>query len=415
MVAHRMMTRAWWTVLGSAVSLIFGNGPVMQFTFGVFMKPIADDLLLSRATLSVVLTIGLCTTGLCVPIAGRLVDRYGPRKVTLPAIVLMGIGMMLPAFATRPWHLIAAYALLGVAAAGQTPLPYARIVASSFVERRGFALGLTMAGVGLGTMLLPQYASHLISGFGWRSAYLCIGATVISVAAPTFYVLVRERPADGHPVTDGELPGLTVSEALHQRSFWLITGACFLTTLTAAGILAHIVPLLVDRGGDPGRAAAAISAAGLAMIMGRIMSGLLLDRFSAPSVAAGFFAIQGLGVAVLLTASSTAGATLATFLVGLGLGAEVDLIAFMLARYYGMRAYGSLYGLLFGAFMLAGGTGPLVMGWAYSMTGSYDASLIAFEASVAVAVVLMLVLRSSDVRGRPRRGSGGHLGHASTN
>jgi cyanate permease len=151
------------------------------------------------------------------------------------------------------------------------------------------------------------------------------------------------------------------------------------------------------------------------MIMGRIMSGLLLDRFRAPSVAAGFFAIQGLGVVVLLAATSTAGAILATFLVGLGLGAEVDLIAFMLARYYGMRAYGSLYGLLFGAFMLAGGTGPLVMGWAYSTTGSYDAALIAFEASVAVAVFLMLVLRSSDVRGRPRRGSGGHLGHASTN
>lgn len=393
------MTRShpWWVVVGSAIALIVGNGPILQFTFGVFLKPVAAEFGTDRGTMSLALLLGLALTALALPVAGRLVDRYGVRRVTLPAIVLTALSVATLALAGSITSFILLYGLLGVASAGQTPLPYARAVASAVDERRGLALGVAMAGVGIGAVLLPQFAQALVSAHGWRWSYVGLGILVAVIAFPAVALLVRE--GQGEQRGGAALQGATTGEALRTPIFWVLAAAFFLATLAGAGVVAHLVPLLTDRGVTPARAVLAISVSGAAVIVGRILSGLMLDRLPAPRVALCFFVIQVAGVLLLLVQVSVPSAVVAAMFIGLSLGAEVDLIAYMISRWFGMRAFGTLYGSLFSVFVLASGIGPVVMGAVYQASGRYGGALVAFTGALATSCVLMLWLERHVARG----------------
>ncbi|MBR0755736.1 MFS transporter [Bradyrhizobium jicamae] len=140
---------------------------MMQFTFGVFLTALVESFQSDRGTLSAALMMGLCATGIATPVAGWLVDRYGVRRITLPAVLLSGSGMValgwLPNSSTK---FVALYGVVGLVWGGQTPLPYARAVAGAFDRRRGLALGIAMTGVGLGAALIPLLAAHLLASFG---------------------------------------------------------------------------------------------------------------------------------------------------------------------------------------------------------------------------------------------------------
>lgn len=391
----------WWVVAGSLLGLTVGNGPVMQFTFGVFVKPLSEALQTDRGTISGALLAGLVATGIATPLIGRLIDQHGTRRVALPAIVLFALGMAaIGLFANSPAALILMYALCGIVAAGQTPLPYSKAIAAVFDERRGLALGIATAGVGLGTMLMPMLAQKLMASFGWRGAYLGLGLVTLLVALPAMAGLVTRRreaataaegttsgPARAAPNTTA--PGMSAAEARVSGRFWCLAVAFFTVALAASGVVAHIVPLMTDRGVPAASAAAAISAAGLALIVGRLAAGWLLDRLHAPHVAMVFFSLPLLGIALLLGTSDARFGVPAAILVGLGLGAEVDLIAFLQSRYLGLKAFGEIYGYLFAIFMLGSGLGPFLMGQSFKLLHSYDPALMVMATGLVLACVLM--------------------------
>lgn len=169
---------------------------------------------------------------------------------------------------------------------------------------------------------------------------------------------------------------------------------------TTNGVVTHLVPLLTDRGFSPARATGLLSLAGLALIAGRTLSGFLLDRVHAPYVAAGFFTAPMLGIVTLLLTSRPEADAIAAVLVGMGLGAEVDLIAFLISRYLGMRYFGEIYGYFFAIFMLGAGLGPYLMGVSFDRAGSYQLMLGCSVLGLAVASVLMLQLGSYAYPGR---------------
>lgn len=384
----------WWAVFAAVMGLIVGNGPVMQFSFGVFIKPLAADFATSRATISSAVLIGLCLTGVCTPIAGRLIDRFGIRRVTLPAIVLFSLSIAaLSLSPATPYAFIALYGLAGIIAAGQTPLPYAKAIAAGFEHDRGLALGVSMAGVGIGTALVPQIAQALISAVGWREAYFGLGLFTFLCAFPAVYFFLPD-PTAPPPGARIEVKGLSGREALGTSQFWYLAIIFFAVALAAAGSIAHIVPILTDRGVPPQRAAGAISVAGLALIFGRLLAGYLLDKIFAPYVAFVLFVVPLVGIGLLLFTNVPALAFAATICIGLGLGAEVDLIAFLISRYLGMRSFGEIYGYLFAVFMLGSGLGPFLMGLSFSKTGSYETAFIGFAFGLCVACVLVLFLGS---------------------
>jgi MFS family permease len=391
-----MRTRsAWWIVVGSVLGLIVGNGPIMQFTFGVLLKPISEEFRWDRATVSSAIVVGLCVTGLMTPVVGGVVDRWGIRPVALPAIALFALAVASVSLVPASVPLfIALYAVMGIFAAGQTPLIYAKSISAHFDDRRGLALGIAMAGVGLGAALVPPFTQAMISSFGWRGAYIGLGLITFALAFPAVALFLREAPrtqstAVSHDVT---VPGLTGIEALKSWNFWILAFSFFAVAAAANGTIAHVIALLTDRGVSPQVATSAISTAGVALIVGRLLAGYLLDRVFAPYVALVFFLLPLAGILILYATENTTTAALATVLIGMGLGAEVDLIAFLISRYLGMRSFGEIYGYLFAIFMLANGLGPFVMGLSFDKAGSYNPCLIGFAVGLICAALIILRL-----------------------
>jgi predicted MFS family arabinose efflux permease len=382
--------KAWLVVIGSIMGLIVGNGPIMQFTFGVFLKPIVEEFGWARSTVSLALIVALSMTAICVPFAGRLIDRYGIRWVVGPAIALFSLSLAcLALFATSPLSFVILYAVMGVAAAGQTPLPYAKAISAWFDGRRGLALGIAMAGVGAGAALVPQYAQYLVALKGWRMAYLGLALLVFVVAMPAVLFLVR-MPSRADVLSGVHHEGMTAAEALRSPMFWSLAAAFFAVAAATNGTIAHLVPILTDQGINASVAASSLALAGLALIAGRLIAGFCLDRVFAPYVAAIFFVLPLGGLSLLYASSDQVAASIAVVMIGLGLGAEVDLIAFLLTRYLGQRSFGEIYGYLFAIFVLGSGAGPYAMGISFDRTGSYRPCLLLFMAILLFAIILVL-------------------------
>ncbi len=402
----------WWIVLGATLGLTVGNGPIMQFTFGVFLKPVTAALGTDRGTLSAAILIGLGCTGLVTPIVGALVDRYGIRRVSLPAITCFALSLIcLGLFASSVVSFIAIFGVMGVFAAGQTPLPYAKSLASSFDRHRGLALGIAMAGVGLGTVLMPLITQKVIDVSNWRVAYVALGIILFVVAMPAMAFLIREPSRGKDTASSDLLEGWTGRYVLSVPSFWILAIAFFSLAFSCSGVVAHIVAIMSDRGISRDIAASTLATVGVALIFGRLIAGYLLDRIFGPYVAVFFFLLPLLGLGMLVQGSSTL-AVVGTILVGLGLGAEVDIIAFLISRYFGMRSFGQIYGYLFAVFMLANGLGPFVMGQVFARSGGYGPAMIAMGVSLVVSSILLLRLGPYNFVGHGAAEATPHAAHA---
>lgn len=386
----------WWIVAACACGLLVGAGAILVFTFGVFLKPVTEDLGISRGDLSAGLGISAWFVALSCPIVGWLIDRFGTRKVMVPGILLFALavasfGLMQP----KPLFLIyAIFCIAGFISGVQTPIPYAAVITHWFDSHRGLALGLATAGVGLGVALIPQLAAFLIRHFGWRHAYFGLGLAVVVLAFIPVVIFVRDPPwasGSGRGATS-ELPGMDTAAALKSRNFWLLSIAFFLGVLAINGTIVHIVALLTDRGIALQLATGALSVAGLAIIIGRIICGWCLDRFWGPYVAVCFFVLPMAGIALLISELPYPVPLIGSALRGAGIGAEIDLMAFFISRYFGLKAYGKIYGLMFMLFNIGTGLGPALSGRAFDKFHSYSQILGGYEIVLAVTCVLLLSL-----------------------
>ena len=390
----------WWVVFGSTLALMVGNAPVLFFTFGVFLKPITSEFGWNRGTMSAALTAYVILGAMGTPFAGKLVDRWGVRRVTLAFIAAFSLATAaLSQTPSYPLAFLLLYAVCGLVGSGQAPLPYAKAISARFEARRGLALGIAMAGVGLGTALMPQLARVLIQAFGWRGAYIGLGIVTFAVAFPGVLLFVRGPAASGRrefPTAGGRpgealvASGMTMSEALKTSyQFWLLAIATFLVSAATNGTIAHIVPLLTDRGLSNQLATLVLTSAGLAMIGGRILSGYLVDRFFAPYVAACFFLLPLVGILFLGVGWAGVVPLLGAICVGLGLGAVIALTAFLIGRYFGLRAFGEMYGYVMAVFLFGSGLGPWLMGVCFDVTRSYNLALTGFALLLVIASLLI--------------------------
>lgn len=392
MAAAPALRSPWWVVFGSTVGLIVGNGPVVFFTFGLFLLPVTQEFGWDRATFSSSLLAGHALAAIAYPFIGRGIDRFGVRRVSLTSIVLFAFSIAaLSLTPSSPAVFIAMAGLCGLLSAGQAPLPYAKAVTAWFDQRRGLALGIAMTGIGIGATLVPQFARAVIAAYGWRAGYVALGGLLLVVALPAVAIFIREPDAETRAATygGGMLPGLTVSETLRTTNFWLLAIPVFLVVTTINGIVGHLVPLLTDRGFEIRQATATLSAVGLSTIAGRLVSGYLLDKFFAPVVTAVLFLLPLGGVTILALGTGGSAPLLAAITLGFGLGAEVDVIGFMVSRYFGLRAYGEIYGCLFAIFTVGTGLGPVLMGLSFDATGSYAVTLTLFGVALVCASALV--------------------------
>jgi MFS family permease len=394
----RQIFYGWWAVLGSAVGLFWGV-PISVYSFSVFFKPLMQEFHAGRAAVSLAFTLKLIAAALCAAPIGWLTDRYGSRRVILVGTGMFGFILLANrVFTGTIVQFYCFYLLLGLCTGGVGPIPYGSLISHWFDKSRGLALGLTMLGIGLGAVIMPSVAQTLITRFHWRTAYSILGASVLLICWPVVACFVKEKPRDISSLPDGASAktdgienarqGLIAREAWRSRDFWLMACAFTLVSASVQACVVHMVPMLNDRNLGMRAAASGSSLIGAAVMIGRVGTGYMLDRTFAARLASILFAGSASGIALLLLGDRTA-AFAGAFLVGLGLGAEVDLIPYLASRYFGLRDFGKLYSTLFAGFALAGALGPLIMGAGFDRTGSYSGPLIGFLLALLVATVLM--------------------------
>ncbi len=378
----------------SVLGLIVGTGAINVFVPGVLMKPIAAELKLGRGVISSAIGLASIVTGLGSPFFGQLVDRWGVRPVLLPAIALFAVSTAsLSLLNSSVVLLLTMFAIQGLLGTGQTPTGYSKMITTRFDNQRGLALGIALAGVGLGTAVIPQIARLLLQGYGWRITYMGLGCAIFVLAfvpvALLFGETSEEKQARQQAKVRGTVPGMSFSEAVRTTKFWAITIAFFLGFAAVNGSLIHLVPLLTDRGLPISTATAALSISGLALIAGRLVAGYLLDRIFASYIAIFFLACPMVGVALLASGWAGPWPIVGTVFLGIGVGGEVDLMAFLTGRYFGIRAFGALHGLMFTFAVFANAAGSNLMGWCFQIKHTYTPVFVVFEVFLVVAVVLI--------------------------
>ena len=396
----------WYVVAASTVGLILGLSTFIGISFGLFLKPLSASFGWSRTEISFALTLSTFAVIALAPFVGRLIDRFGVRRMLLPSIGAFGLSVCgLYLLTGSIYHFYAMFLLISVAGVITLPTSYTRVILNWFDRKRGIALGIALSGVGIGAVIMPPAIQYLISHWGWREAYLAIGLAALLISLPTMIWLLRERPEDMCLHADGGISlqvdvdksqteskgGLSLRESLSQRTFWLLVIIFLLMGIATIGTSAHLMPLLTDRGIPGLRAAAMISILGIALIVGRVVCGWLVDRFFAPYVASGFLGGAALGLFILATGAQGPLAIAALVLFGLGFGAEFDLMSYLVSRYLGLLAYGQIYGIVYAVFCAGAGAGPLIMGHYYDISESYTTGLYLFTACAVAAGLLALL------------------------
>ncbi len=398
MAATHHSWNRWWIVFASILGLIVGQGSINVFAAGVFLKPVAQELGFGRGEISSAIGLSSVVTALMIPFFGRLVDRFGVRPMLLGSIALFACATAaLSLLTASTTMLLLLFAISGVMSVGQTPTAYCKVITEWFDRQRGLALGLALAGVGLGTALIPQISNALIGNFGWRMGYVGLGVTILVLAFLPVALFVREHPraeaarASHHAAREiSSLPGIGFAEAIRTWRYWAMMLTFFFAATTINGTLIHVVPLLTDRGIPVGVAIGALSAAGLALIGGRVVAGYFIDKIFAPYIALIFLISPMVGIGILAT--GVASPIIGTVLLGLGIGAEIDLMSFIISRYFGVRFFGSLHGFMFGPVLLGNAVGASILGWCFQLMHSYTPGFALFEALLAVACVLIMTL-----------------------
>jgi predicted MFS family arabinose efflux permease len=386
------MWNRWWIVFASALSHMVGQGAINIFAAGVFIGPITQELGIGRGVMSSAVGLSSVMTALTIPFLGRLIDRFSVRPILLISIVAFALATAALS-QLQPFLLFPLFAVSGICGAAQTATPYSKVVVGWFDRERGLALGIMLVGVGLGGVLTPQLAGFLVAHFGWRMAYAGMGVAIILIAFVPTAIFIRERHRTSSRGEAMQLPGLTFAEAIScSWQFCFLMIAFFLVSVGVNGIIIHVVPLLTDRGMSASAATAILSVSGIAGMVSRVICGYLMDKIYAPYVGIGFFLLPLMGVALFASGLDGYAPLLGMICVGAGLGAEIDLMSFLIARYFGLRAFGALHGLIFSAFLLGQAGGAGVMGWSVQLLGSYLPGLAAMEVFFLIACVLLALL-----------------------
>ena len=391
-----------WSVAAVChIGVLTGFATVFIYSFSFMVQPLGQAFGWDREQIARAFSLAAISVAVFSPIIGKLFDRFDPRRLIAGFMTAFGLGMASLAF-LRPhlWQLYASAVFIGIAGTGTYQLGYARVIAAWFERRLGAALSIVVAGSGVGSFVVPPLVAHLLATHGWRATYLGLACLPLLVGAPLTLAFARTPPASRLPETlptSGHHPahqtqGLTWQQALGSLSFWLLALGVVALSLSENGALAHLAPMLSDHGLRPEQIAFTASLLGIASVAGRFLLGWLLDFVKGSQIAVGSLVASGAGMLLLAHARSFQAAAPAAFVAGLGGGCELDLIPYMLRRYFGLRSFSTLYGMVYSTFAVAGAIAPLVLGHVYDVTGSYTGILNVFCSVTLVASVAMFAL-----------------------
>lgn len=407
----------WWIVIAGGLGMSITAG-INFHGFSNFIIPLTNEFGWNRTTISGIFSLARMESGLLGPLEGWLVDRVGPRRLMLVGVPLMGIGYMLMSRvdSLAAFFFVYIFAItLGNSLGMSTPM--AASVANWFNRKRGLAFGIMWSGVGLGGFFVPA-VGWLIATYDWRIASIIIGVFIIVMGVP-IAALMRHRPEpygympDGaEPETDDDsaaarrrrAPDLsqdfTAREALVTSSFWYLTLSIAARSLVSGGVGLHLVPYFVDLGASDIFAATLAGAVGVLSIPGRFGLSAVSDYINRRYVmAASLFLMT---IAIIFMARATSVTQVIPFLVlyAAAQGGISVIPQSLIAEYFGRRAYATIQGFRSTIQMVGIIIGPLISGYVFDTTGSYEWAFLGFGAATLVSLGLVLMMRPPK---RPQR------------
>lgn len=383
-------------LFAATIGTMGGIMTLTNYSQGFFVGPVIQEFGWTPGQFFLGFTIFMCAGLFTAPIVGSLGQRYGIRRLGL--IGLVGHSLAYIILSLNPGSLplwYASWALLAVLGAGSLSVIWTAVLNGWFVKNRGAAVGITMAGTGIGAFILPPVVEFLISNHGWRTAYQGVGIGALLISLPIVYFLFRENkePSAANSVPPDQAWGMSRSEAMSTSRFWILGAVLFLTAFVVVALLSNFERIIGAKGVDRSTIAMIASVLGVTVIIGRLLVGALVDRFWAPAVASVFFVLPITAMILLVNVPFTVpvGIVIAIF-IGLAAGAELDLLAYLTSKYFGPRNYGKIFGAIFAFFTVGAGLAPPVFGEMASRTGSYTVPLYSAVGVLVFCIILFLML-----------------------
>jgi len=380
------------TLSGAVVGSATGVSAMLLYTNGLFVGDLSREFGLTRAQFGLGVLLVSIALAAANPVVGWAVDRFSPKAPSVLGLLLLSAGFAsLGAFVHSTGGYLALQTLVAFFGAASGPIAYTKFIGATFTRRRGLALGLTMTGIGCSAAVVPPLLAAVIASMGWRNGYFALAAIPLAGALGTALLFPSTSTArTSRP--DAPTPASSEpADWLHSRVFWTLAATFAAMSLSFGGLLPHFVPMLTDGGLTPLAAGRIAGEIGLAVIASRLVVGYLLDRVFAPWIAIAICLVAAAGSLVLILNGISA-ASVTAIAIGLALGAELDLMGFLVARYFGLAQFGRIYGWQYCAFVLASGLGPLWVGAVRDATGTYVPALVACVAGLCVTCIGFLLL-----------------------
>jgi len=390
----RLSYPGWKIVLAGFFGVMASFVAVVPYTFSLFLKPLSLAFGWHREAISAGFSIAALTMGAASPGLGFLLDRFGPRRIILPCILVFSFAYASLALLTPHLiHFYLAFFFIGLVGSGTAFLGYSRVISTWFDRRRGRALSIMLAGGACGAMIMPVITQAVITHYSWRAAFAVLGFLALALGFPLTARFVREQPVAGQNVHISTDVGESVGKVLGGRVFWIIAVTVCLSAISATGAVTHLSALLTDRGVSTRGAAYAIAIIGAAGLTGRFLIGTFLDRFFGVRVYQTMLLTTVIGVSVLSVAHTLTAGMIAASLIGFGTGGEADVTPYLISRYFGLKRLSTIYALTHTAYALGGAIGPLVIGRLFDSLGSYRPAtiqLLALPALIPCALMFLL-------------------------
>jgi MFS family permease len=390
------LSTGWRVVIVSVLAMIVGPPSVLILSFGVFLPEFQAAFGWSIQAISVGATLMSLILVIIAPLQGYVVDRLGCRTLILISMPLFGAGVLCMSLIGP--HISMYYiacVLVPIAGLGLWPLTYMKMASTWFDRRLGFALGSLNVGNGLGAAIIPLVLALLFGLFGWRSAYLFLGLINLAVCWPMAMLWLRERPTAviEHAAREPNLVhGLPFEQAIRSSTFLIIAVGFSVIGVLSAAFLVHQFNILFETGISKRAATFLQSYLGITSIVGQLLVGWLMDRVAAGRIVAGMLALIALACVAYTTSWASALALPCVTVVGFMIGAEMNILGYMIKRYFGERAFGKLYGLIFAVFACGAALGAQILAYSRTDLHSYTPGLLVIATLCLAAAALFMRL-----------------------
>jgi MFS family permease len=377
-----------------SVGVFFGTGILIVSSFSVFMLPMLKSFSMNRTEISAVITIFSWSGAITSPFIGRLIDRYGIRKVLVPNTCLFGVTIIALAFTgSSKWQVYFHFLLAGLTTPGLAG--FAKILSLWYDQRRGIVLATLSVGLALSGAVIPNIAQIVISSYSWQAAYILIGFIVLLIALPaTAFIsepetIVCEKPSE--PVYK---KGASLLSALHNGAFWRITCGLGIVTMSVQGIQTHLIAILDSRGittNDLGFYLFPAIAGGT--LLGQLTAGSLLDRFDSPRIVLPLTLTSMVGLILFQSSNNTLSLIISCTLLAFGTFGEIGTAPYLFTRYFGLGSFATIYAINYSISVAFFGISPMISGVIYDLTGSYNFAIFFYFMLLIISLLLIFFMK----------------------